>query len=138
MRRKTVSLDFDGVLHAYSRGWSGGACYDVPVNGTADALAKLHERFRLVVTTAREAHTHEEVWDWLEQHKLAGYIDQVSNTKPPAAYYIDDRAIRFTGSWDDALAEVDRLEESDSWKPLAPSDWDKQMDAINRDRPMTP
>lgn len=117
MRRKTIAVDFDGVLHGYSRGWQGGVIYDPPKPGAGDALALLHQRFDLVIFTAREEATHEQVWAWLHKYNLAAFIKEVTNRKPMAAVYIDDRAIRFT-SWDQALRMTRTVLEDDDWRPV--------------------
>lgn len=41
---KTVAIDFDGVVHAYSKGWQDGSIYDEPVPGAFDAIASLMEQ----------------------------------------------------------------------------------------------
>lgn len=35
---KTIAIDFDGVIHKYSKGWGKGDCYDVPVIGVFEAI----------------------------------------------------------------------------------------------------
>ncbi len=100
----TVAVDFDGVIHAYSCGWQGGACYDMPVEGTKAALRALSSRHSVVVFTARTE--HEAVWRWLRLHSLDRYVDRVTNVKPQAFAYIDDRAIHFDGDWSAALSAV--------------------------------
>ena len=35
------------------------------------------------------------VWEWLEKHDVAKYIDEVTHEKPRAEYYIDDKGIKF-------------------------------------------
>lgn len=100
---KTLAVDFDGVIHAYTKGWNGGACYDDPSPGTLDALRELSKRYRLVVFTAR--HDLVAVAAWLQTHRMAHYFDDVTNRKPAAVAYIDDRAVRFT-DWDQALVDL--------------------------------
>jgi hypothetical protein len=114
---KTLAIDFDGVIHAYSRGWEGGAIYDEPVPGVAEALALLALDYRLVVFTARDLKPPEarEIGLWLYEHGLTQYIAEVTNEKPKAWAYIDDRAIRFE-SWKQALDSVEGLAVGDTWR----------------------
>lgn len=35
---QTIAIDFDGVIHQYSKGWQDGTCYDKPVDGVFDAI----------------------------------------------------------------------------------------------------
>lgn len=98
--KKTVCLDFDGVLHAYSRGWADGTVYDGPMPGAVEAVQKLSERHKLVVQTTRE--NLDEVRAWLERYGFPSM--EVTNKKPPAVLYIDDRALRFE-SWEQAMSD---------------------------------
>lgn len=114
----TVAVDFDGVIHAYSRGWQDGSIYDGPLTGALDALASLMERYAVFVHTTRSPR---QVADWLIEHgfDVATYepdefwnergVLLVTNRKYPAVAYIDDRGIRFE-SWKQALADLERFE----------------------------
>ncbi len=100
VRRSTLAVDFDGVIHAYSKGWQGGAIYDELVDGCTEALRQLHKRYRLVIFTAR--HDLGAVNDYLAEHRIAHLFEDVTNRKPMAVAYLDDRGVTFTG-WAAAL-----------------------------------
>jgi hypothetical protein len=96
---KTIAIDFDGVVHQYSRGWWDGSCYDHPVEGAIEAIEKLRDKgYNVVIFTARD--DLEAVRFWFEDHM--SWAPEVTNKKPRASAYIDDRAIRFT-FWKDIL-----------------------------------
>lgn len=108
-KNKTVAIDFDGVIHAYSKGFQGlDSAYDVAHVGAHESIKKLYdEGYRLVVLTSRPAHI---VRPWLKKNDLSQYFDAVTNVKVPAAFYIDDHAISFAKgsdvSWDNALEKI--------------------------------
>jgi hypothetical protein len=122
----TVAVDFDGVIHTYSRGWADGSIYDPPLPGAIEALRGLMVRYAVFVHTTRDP------WpaaQWLDAHGLPAVIeltptgagvavrefwnDQsqilVTNRKLPAVAYIDDRAVRFA-NWPQALRDLERYE----------------------------
>ncbi len=35
---KTIAIDFDGVIHKYSKGWQDGEIYDEPIEGSFEAI----------------------------------------------------------------------------------------------------
>jgi len=97
--RRTIAVDFDGVIHAYGAGWLDGTCYDLPVPGAKAALETLHSSgFRVVVFTTRQDLAA--VATWLYFYNIP--YDELTNKKVPALAYIDDRAVRFT-NWPDIL-----------------------------------
>lgn len=101
---RRVAVDFDGVLHAYSRGWQDGAIYDDLVPGALVGLAQLALLgCELVVFTSRE--DLQAVTDWLAARVPSDLNLTVTNRKPIAMAYIDDRAIRFT-DWDSTVSQV--------------------------------
>lgn len=102
---KTIGLDFDGVLHAYGRGWQGGEIYDEPLDGAADSVRVLQAMgFSVVVCTAREDTAAVE--RWLAKHGFPRVL--VTNQKPPAWLYPDDRGWRFT-DWPSTMQAIVRL-----------------------------
>lgn len=105
MSDKLIALDFDGVLHKYSHGWDDGTIYDPPVEGAVEACNDLLDKgYSLIIFTARK-----NIWDihdWLKYYEFP-YME-VTNKKPPAYFYIDDRAIRFN-AWDQTLSDIETL-----------------------------
>lgn len=112
-RKRTVAIDFDGVIHRYSKGWKDGSIYDPPVEGARDALARLHAQYNVVIFTTRvnpamrgSDTQMNDVLEWLAKHgfRKGEHFDEVTHAKPAALVYIDDRALHFT-RWDHALDE---------------------------------
>ena len=113
---KTVCLDFDGVIAQYTS-WQGPEHCGKPLSGLADFLNKLRqseENWRVIVHTTRNP---EVVWSWLRRYGFVGLIHGVTNTKPAAVAYIDDRAICFRGSFTDTLTDLNGFKPW--WKPMA-------------------
>lgn len=108
MSKPTICVDFDGVIHAYSKGWTSATdIYDEPTDGAVQAIAKLRERFRVVVLSTRLTNgvaAVAAVRTWLEKHGIK--VDSLSAKKVPAVAYIDDRAVNFDGCWARTTDEV--------------------------------
>ena len=103
MTRYTVAVDFDGVIHQYS-GWKGPDVLDGPIPGAREFLAELVARgYRVVIMTTRPAKFVE---PWLRLHHMADMVDQVTSEKVTAIAYVDDRAVRFWGEWDEVLTFI--------------------------------
>jgi hypothetical protein len=99
----TVCVDMNGVLDMYT-GWKHADHWDPPREGAQEFLRQLGAHgFRVVVFTTRYP---DHVWQWLRAHGLAAYVDEVTDRKPAAHVFVDDRAVRFTGSFADTLREV--------------------------------
>lgn len=114
-RRKTLVVDFDGVLHSYRSGWKGPTVIpDPPVDGALDFLARAVERFEVAVLSSRsrEAGGIDAMKQWLADHGLAEVVLsrlRFPRTKPPAHVYLDDRGWRFEGSFP-TLDAIDAFE----------------------------
>lgn len=99
----TICVDFDGTIHQGPHGLPGNV-EGVLIKGAAGALKQLSDRFKVVVLTARVDVAA--VRDWLDAQGVGKYVDEVTNRKPPASAYIDDRATHFS-DWDSALKAID-------------------------------
>jgi hypothetical protein len=100
--KKTICLDFDGCIHKYSKGFHDGTVYDEPMEGAFEAIRKLQNKdYEVVILTARPV---AQVGQWFLKHwkREYGVIPRITNTKPVAIAYVDDKAIRFV-SWVDVL-----------------------------------
>jgi len=106
MKKLTICLDFDGVVHSYKSGWQGVAIIpDPPVDGTKEAINRLRETHEVVIfsTRCKTEEGRKAIFSWLKKHGIV--VDKVSEHKPPAIIYIDDRGIQFRG-WVDCMAEI--------------------------------
>ncbi len=108
-----LCLDFDGVIHSYDRGWQDGVIYGELTPGFVDWLTVAGPLFRITVYSSRSK-TPEGIvammaWMFAKMtdaigedaaDKLMGYVS-FSHEKPPAFLTIDDRALQFSGRWED-------------------------------------
>jgi hypothetical protein len=130
----TIAVDFDGVIHKYSRGWGNGDIYDDPMPGAFMSLEILMHKEPVFIHTARSPR---KVADWIEEksgyniecttrHPRKWYgvrehfwnrkgILLVTNRKYPATTYVDDRGYRFT-SWDAEIMGHLRISLEDAFR----------------------
>ena len=106
-----LCIDFDGVIHKYSKGYANGTIYDGPMEGVEDALLYLKSKgFSLVCFSARinagDTHGKKEMIDWLKKYNLMKYFDDITDQKIPCIAYIDDNAIRHT-DWSSTLKKFE-------------------------------
>ena len=117
---QTVAVDFDGVIHKYSKGYADGTIYDEPVQGVEGFLYNLMMNHAVYIHSTRDVF---QIQDWMARHfqiptiivKGRGFWKQkgviaISNEKIPAIAYIDDRAIKFDGSWIRVWSELRKIE----------------------------
>jgi hypothetical protein len=102
-QKLTILLDFDGPVHAYTKGWADGTIYDEPVMYAFDAIRALVRHYQVVIFSTRAGNVggKDQILTWLELHGLEPEIVEqlwITNEKLPALFQIDDRAIRFE-SW---------------------------------------
>jgi hypothetical protein len=118
MKQTTIAVDLDGVIHAYSKGFDDGTMYDSVVPGAIESLKELVDGgYRVVIFTARmnpkfsdAEMQRKSVEKWLALNRLQEGIHyhEVTNNKPPATVYIDDRAVRFE-NWRQTMEDVINL-----------------------------
>jgi hypothetical protein len=97
--RPTIAVDFDGVLHSYTTPWLDETTIpDPPVEGAIEWLTAMAADFDVAIFTTR-AKTRAgalAVSRWLNEHGFAGVVT-ISDRKPMAVIYVDDRGWRFEG-----------------------------------------
>ena len=103
-----VAIDFDGVIHDHKNPVEGRRM-GPPISGVKEALTKIRELgYQIIVFTVwgndKGIRTIE---DFMNYYQLP--FDEVTNIKPNADYYIDDKAIKFN-CWADTLKEINNVE----------------------------
>lgn len=127
MRKKRIGLDFDGVLHSYTSGFTGIEPLDPPVPGAVAFVNWLVEQnYEIHIFTARLSQLSDLRKDNLEEHREAvrmwlvkwGFpvkdISSISGQKPAADVFIDDNGYRFDG---DFLKVIDGINSGVLLKP---------------------
>ena len=101
---KIVAVDFDGVIHDYKNPIPGRRMGGL-IPGTLDALMSFGRHgFKIIVFTVwGDDRGREVIAEFMKYYQLP--FDEITNTKPKADYYIDDKGIHFT-TWEDALAQI--------------------------------
>ena len=109
MEKKTICIDFDGVIHDYSNGWQGEDVFGqmIPNADTGTSVLKQKGWTVIIFTTRKKTDEHEK---WLKEHNIAyDYINENpgqpdgTSGKIMADVYLDDRGICFRGRWDSWL-----------------------------------
>jgi len=118
-RRYTVACDMDGVLHEYSTPWiAPHVIPDSPVAGAIEWLHKTLQEFAVVIFTTRGRtwRGRRAVRRWLKKYgnimwdtygDIHGFEEvKVTDRKPAALIYLDDRAWRFEGKNFPTMQEI--------------------------------
>lgn len=110
-RRPTIAVDIDGVIADYSAGWQGEGIIGAPLPGAKKFLERLREAgWEIIIHTTRGT---DEVAEYCKEHGLV--YDQINDNanlrgrnpgKPIASVYLDDRAVKFNGDYDQAFKEI--------------------------------
>ena len=110
-----IGVDFDGVIHKCSNGYYDGTIYDVPIDGSYEALEALSKKYTVIVHTCKARADRglvngktgtQLVWEWLEKYNLSQFVSKVTAEKPRAIAYIDDKSINFQ-DWDQVIQSLD-------------------------------
>ncbi len=123
--RKTIGIDFDGVIHKYSKGWQDGKIYDGFMEDSLESIEKLLDNYNVFIFSTRSKHQIKNFFDFLNdaptspiirfKYKIVPFwngvfwnkeqIVGITNKKLAADVYIDDRAIKFK-SWKQVNKEI--------------------------------
>ncbi|MGW7723109.1 hypothetical protein ACWGJ6_07135 [Streptomyces canus] len=96
-----VAVDFDGVLHSYTSGWTGYQPIDPPEPGAREFVEWLMDQGAEVVIVSSRANRRRGVRairQWLQVH---GFPEvEITHRKVRAVAYVDDRAVPYgQGNW---------------------------------------
>lgn len=112
-KTKTICIDFDGVIHDYSRGYQGKDVFDKAIDGASNGTKVLKENgWRIIIYTTRP--NTQKLRDWLKENDIAyDYInespdqpEESSGCKLIADVYLDDRAVNFRGNWKWTMGDI--------------------------------
>jgi adenylylsulfate kinase len=115
VRRRTIAVDFDGVIADYD-GWSGSHFFGSVRPDVLKALQELKgEGWKIIVHTTRGA---EEIKPYLVGNGVP--FDEINENsdystgghKPVATVYWDDRAVRYSG---DAVSDLNAIRSLRTW-----------------------
>jgi hypothetical protein len=103
--KKSVAIDFDGVINSYKSGFVAMTVLpDPPVPGALEAIRNyINAGLKVYIysTRNRSEDGKEAILRYLEKHGLEKkFFDEIEMTKskPIAVLYIDDRGYQFTGN----------------------------------------
>lgn len=100
--KKTIAIDLDGVLNTYNGKYDKSNIPDIK-EGAKEFIKNLSEYYELVLFTNRNPML---ATKWLIKNNLDVYFKEVTNIKPIAVIYIDDRAINFNGDYNKVLYDI--------------------------------
>lgn len=111
--KKTIAIDFDGVLADYKKGYQGKDVFGDVVEGASSATKVLKENgWRIIIYTTRPA--TDALKNWLNVNEITyDYINEnpdqpkeSEGCKLIADIYVDDRGIQFNGNWKCTIQEI--------------------------------
>lgn len=113
MKKKTICVDFDGVIADYSEGFKGRGVFGAPILGACVVLNALRDDgWKIIVFTTRGEVPLLE--DYLINNNIP--FDEINRNsdnppgtnegKPIADVYLDDRALQFSGDWPRAYYDI--------------------------------
>lgn len=100
---QTICLDFDGVCAKYN-GKDIEKTGD-PIEGLKEFIKDAEKNgYEIVIHSARN---DEQIRKWQKEHDIKA---KISFGKPPAGWYVDDRAVLFEGTFDGLLDKIKKFQ----------------------------
>lgn len=111
---RTICLDFDGVIHMFTTPFTSARTIpDAPVPGAFDAIRMYLDAGFSVVVCSRRAHWlagPQAMRDWFRLRCASDILSNqnfvITDTKPHAEIYVDDRGWRFEGNNFPSLEDI--------------------------------
>ena len=102
---KTICIDFDGVIHPNMKYLGTSKIIEPPLEGVKDFLIELSKQFKIIIHSARceDSDGKEAIEKYLKKYNIEY---KVSENKPHAYIYLDDREINFNGDFEKAMKDI--------------------------------
>ena len=133
--KPTLCIDFDGVIHSYERGWQDGTIYGAVTKGFFEWAEEAQKHFKLVVYSSRSKDPDQlklmAMWLYEQRNTWAAAQNtetlmeleiEFAGQKPAAWLTIDDRCIRFEGSWNTGRLTPESMLAFKPWNAPASGD----------------
>jgi uncharacterized HAD superfamily protein len=117
-RMARIAVDIDGVIASKLESGKYPEDYvkKTPIYKAVESLKEFKEWGHSVfLFTARYEEDREVTENWLNVHGFSGLYEELIMNKPKYDVLIDDRALRFIGSWERARNDIYYLQKSGSW-----------------------
>lgn len=99
---ETISIDLDGVLNNYEK-YDKNSIPEIR-KGAKEFIKELYYNgYELILFTNRKPLLESK---WLIENDLDKYFSDVTNVKPIATIYIDDRALNFDGNYNKIINDI--------------------------------
>ncbi len=100
--RKTIAIDLDGVLDDYDGKYDENNIPKIKM-GAKDFIIELSKNYNLILFTNRKPMA---ATKWLIDNEIDKYFKNVTNVKPAAYIYLDDRALKFEGDYNKTIDDI--------------------------------
>lgn len=99
-------IDLDGVLNNYLK-YEENHIPEIR-KGAKEFVKTLYNsnKYELVLFTTRDEQLAQ---NWLKKEEIDIYFKEVTNIKKPAYLYLDDRAVKFEGDYEETLNTIENF-----------------------------
>jgi hypothetical protein len=81
--KQTIAIDFDGVIHKYSKGWHDGTIYDEPFEEAFETIKELMKKYNVFIFSTRNSR---QIKRWIIPHVLASDYEIFGLGHDPLSY----------------------------------------------------
>ena len=102
----TIAIDFDGTIHDAAHPLPDKRM-GPPIQGAQEALMALKKKGHTIIIFSVWGDNGAVISKWMRFYQIP--FDSITNVKPNADIFIDDRAVHFSGYWEETLKVIPLL-----------------------------